>query len=126
NKHSSMLVHVTRFTDVQNKVTGQVKEALTSVRHCLVYGADDPNFSAWKDLKSIWENDFVETTKLINEERCPVHEWSEIEKVLPKVVQTVVIKEINGTAGDVLDYERHRESGLNVIAIGGDKLSRGL
>ena len=126
NKHSSMLVHVTRFTDVQNKVTKQVKEVLTNVRHCLVYGADDPSFSAWKDLKSIWENDYAKTTESIAEERCPVHEWSEIEEVLPKVVQTIVVKEINGTAGDVLDYERHRESGLNVIAIGGDKLSRGL
>lgn len=126
NKHSSMLVHVTRFTDVQNKVTTQVKEALTSIRHCLVYGANDSNFPAKKDLQRIWEKDYIETTSLIHDERCPVHDWSEIEHVLPKVVQTVVIKEINGTAGDVLDYEMHRENGLNVIAIGGDKLSRGL
>lgn len=126
NKHSSMLVHVTRFTEVQNKVTAQVKEALTRIRHCLVYGADDPNFSAWRDLKHIWEHDYLKTTTSINEDRCPAHNWSEIEEVLPKVVQTVLVKEINGTAGDVLDYEMHRESGLNVIAIGGDKLSRGL
>lgn len=126
DKHSSMLVHVTRFTDVQNKVTTQVKEALTSVRHCLVYGSDDPNFSAWKDLKHLWQEDYVKTTISINEERCPAHEWREIEQVLPKVVQTVVVREINGSAGDVLDYERHRGTGLNVIAIGGDKLSRGL
>lgn len=125
-KHCSMLVHVTRFTDVQSKVTSQVKEILTSVRHCLVLGADDPSFTAWEDLKNIWENDYVKTTESIHEERCPMHEWFEIKEVLPKIVQTVRIKEINGTAGDVLDYERHRESGLNVIAIGGDKLSRGL
>jgi hypothetical protein len=31
-----------------------------------------------------------------------------------------------GAAGEVLDYISHRENGLNVIAIGGDKLSRGL
>jgi hypothetical protein len=126
SKHSSMLVHVTRFTDVQNKVTTQVKEALTSIRHCLVYGGDDPNFSAWQDLKHLWQEDYAKTTTSINEERCPAHEWREIEQVLPKVVQTVVVREINGSAGDVLDYERHRGTGLNVIAIGGDKLSRGL
>ena len=33
---------------------------------------------------------------------------------------------INGTAGDILDYETYRETGLTVIAIGGDKLARGL
>lgn len=28
--------------------------------------------------------------------------------------------------GDVLDYETERATGLSVVAIGGDKLSRGL
>ena len=36
------------------------------------------------------------------------------------------MRTINGTAGDILDYETHRETGLTVIAIGGDKLARGL
>ena len=31
-----------------------------------------------------------------------------------------------GAAGDILDYETHRETGFSVIAIGGDKLARGL
>ena len=38
---------------------------------------------------------------------------------------SIEVREINGSAGDVLDYLRHG-SGLNVIAVGGDKLSRGL
>jgi hypothetical protein len=33
---------------------------------------------------------------------------------------------INGTAKDALDYEDRKSSGLKVIAIGGDKLARGL
>ena len=32
----------------------------------------------------------------------------------------------HGLSGEVLDYVSHREHGLNVIAVGGDKLSRGL
>ena len=36
------------------------------------------------------------------------------------------MRTINGSAGDVLDYEENKLTGLNVIAIGGDKLSRGL
>ena len=126
NKHSSMLVHVTRLTDVQGKVTAQVKESLSNIRQCLVHGADDPSFSVWQDIKALWEEDYVKTTVAINNERCPGHEWTEVAEVLPNVVQTIKIREINGSAGDVLDYERHRDSGLNVIAIGGDKLSRGL
>ena len=126
NKHSSMLVHVTRLNDVQGRVTSQVKESLASIRQSLVYGSDDPHSSVWHDLEALWEQDYVKTTSAINAERCPVHSWNEIRKVLPKVVQTIKIREINGSAGDVLDYERHRNTGLNVIAIGGDKLSRGL
>ena len=36
------------------------------------------------------------------------------------------MRSINGSALDALDYEQHRETGLNVVAVGGDKLSRGL
>lgn len=126
SKHSSMLIHVTRLTEVQNKVTTQVKECLSSIRQCLVHGANDPSFSVWQDIKALWEEDYAKTTVAINNEQCPIHEWPEVAGVLPNVVQTIKIREINGSAGDVLDYERHRESGLNVIAVGGDKLSRGL
>lgn len=126
NKHSSMLIHVTRFTNVQSQVTKQVKEALSIIRQCLVYGAEDPSFSVWEDLNFLWERDYVKTTVAIGEDKCPLHAWTDIESVLPKIVQTIKIREINGSARDVLDYELHSESGLNVVAIGGDKLSRGL
>jgi hypothetical protein len=33
---------------------------------------------------------------------------------------------INGSAGDILDYKNNESIGLSIIAIGGDKLSRGL
>lgn len=126
NKHSSMLIHVTRLTNVQREVTKQVKEALSVIRQALVYGAGDRNFSVWQDLKSLWESDYIKTTIEIGEDKCPVHAWTDIESLLPKIVQTIKIREINGSARDVLDYELNRESGLNVVAIGGDKLSRGL
>jgi hypothetical protein len=124
--HCSMLVHVTRFTDVQNKIAEQLSTVLFQVRQCLVNGANDANFSTWADMEDLWINDFQPTTLEVDDEECPQHTWSEIKAVLPSIVQTVKVREVNGTAGDVLDYEKHRELGLNVIAIGGDKLSRGL
>jgi hypothetical protein len=33
---------------------------------------------------------------------------------------------INGEAKDVLDYSEYEKKGLKIIAIGGDKLARGL
>src|ERR1035438_4448439 len=46
--------------------------------------------------------------------------------VLPDVLPDVQVKMINGTAKDALDYADSQGAGLKVIAIGGDKLARGL
>jgi hypothetical protein len=70
------------------------------------------------------------------------HEWHQIEESLGIVAPVVRVKTINGTVRDVLDYKEaemaadHRkrmgevvaweDKGLSVIAVGGDKLSRGL
>ena len=126
NKHCSMLVHVTRFIDVQHHVMEQVKATITTVRQCLVSGFGDPSFTIWDDLENLWDKDFHLTNEAVNDQDCPIHNWHTVREILPKIVQTIKIREINGTAGDVLDYEAHKEQGLNVIAIGGDKLSRGL
>jgi hypothetical protein len=52
--------------------------------------------------------------------------WQEILSALPGAVSDIEIKMINGTAKDALDYDDHKGAGLKVIAIGGDKLARGL
>ena len=52
--------------------------------------------------------------------------WAAVEQFLDEAVKPIVIRTINGMAQDTLEYFEHRTTGLNVIAIGGDKLSRGL
>lgn len=44
---------------------------------------------------------------------------------LGEAAARIEVKEINGHATDALDYVAHRQ-GFNVVAVGGDKLSRGL
>ncbi|MEX3012365.1 Z1 domain-containing protein [Acinetobacter baumannii] len=51
--------------------------------------------------------------------------WETIEQILPEVIEQINVRMINGTAKDALDYADSAE-GLKVIAIGGDKLARGL
>jgi hypothetical protein len=53
-------------------------------------------------------------------------EWRDVSAVLSKAASTVQVRAINGSALDALDYEQHRDTGLNIVAVGGDKLSRGL
>ena len=49
-----------------------------------------------------------------------------IEDALPAAVADIEVRMINGAAGDTLDYADQKGPGLKVIAIGGDKLARGL
>jgi hypothetical protein len=49
-----------------------------------------------------------------------------VEGFLDEAVRPIVVRTINGSAQDALEYFENRQNGLNVIAIGGDKLSRGL
>lgn len=82
-------------------------------------------------LRTLWDTDFLPTaaavrgtmTDLIPPQALT---WEQILRVLPGTVSDIVVKTINGTAKDVLDYAEHAETGHKVIAIGGDKLARGL
>jgi len=127
NKHNSMLIHVTRFTEIQNKVNIQV---VKYVKEYLLENINNEN-SLSKDFilnefKKLWENDYYQVTKEINDNECTLIEWNEIKSHIYEIIRLIKIKEINGSAKDVLDYDLHKEKGLITIAIGGDKLSRGL
>lgn len=129
NEHSSMLVHVTRFNSVQHNVHRQIDERVRYLRQRLTRGIG--NEQVLVDLKLLWEKDFLPTSEevrnthpdLIPEAGC---RWEDIAPLLPDVVADVQVRMINGTAKDALDYPEHVGAGLKVIAIGGDKLARGL
>ena len=78
----------------------------------------------------MWEEDFLPSTAAVRQQVDDPEiidvSWEEVEEHLARVISDISVREINGTAGDVLDYDTHHATGLNVIAIGGDKLARGL
>ena len=127
--HSSMLVHVTRFTSVQEHVHRQVEDRIRRLRQRLTrrIGADDDI----RRLKVLWEKDFQPVTERaveIDTTSVPGNDirWNDVLALLPDVACDIAVRMINGTARDALDYPEHEGTGLTVIAIGGDKLSRGL
>ena len=129
--HNSMLVHVTRFTLVQARVAEQVEAEVNNLRRRLTYGDGAAKPSLTDELRDLWQRDFIPTSGDmrnhldLKDQLGRVPDWSEIESLLAETADTVQILTINGTAQDVLGYKNHPD-GLNVIAIGGDKLSRGL
>jgi hypothetical protein len=122
--HNSMLVHVTRFTAVQSQVYDQVRDEIEFLQQRLRRGDGARADSLVAELKSIWDSDFVPTTSLIGGADAVIR-WKAIEPLLNAAAAKIEIRKINGTAKDALEYIEHR-NGLTVIAIGGEKLSRGL
>lgn len=123
--HNSMLIHVTRFVDVQKLVFDEVDAEVQSLKDRLRYGdgaADDLR----SELRRMWEEDFVPTTAAMPEElaEAPVP-WADVAAALSASAARIRVLQFNGTAGDSLAYTDHPD-GATVIAIGGDKLSRGL
>lgn len=127
-QHSSMLVHVTRFNRVQEHVHRQVQAYVQHLRQRLKRQIDHEE--ALSELQRLWDRDFLQTThaveQLLSEQRSPARvDWQSIEQMLPDILEQIDVRMINGTAKDALDYS-DSATGLKVIAIGGDKLARGL
>jgi hypothetical protein len=129
-EHNSMLVHVTRFTSVQQAVADATRTELHSLVNRLRYG--DGNFTPplRDQLRQQWENDFEATTRTIiargvNDAEIIPLTWQDLEPYLVEAASAITVRLINGTVADLLDY-RNNPEGVSVIAIGGDKLSRGL
>lgn len=129
NRHSSMLVHVTRYTSVQNEVVGQIAEYVRNLRGRYQRGID------LKEIESLMRAEYERKfrpgmlrirTDLIEHEKLADFSWEQIREVLPDVISDIKVREINGTAKDALDYADNEGTGLKVIAVGGDKLARGL
>ena len=127
NVHNSMLVHVTRFVDVQAHVAERVGNELSKIQDLLRYGEGDGAPALRNELRELWESDFAPTTAKMPEDplQTPVT-WEQVEKELSGAAARINVRQINGSAGDSLEYSEHAEEGVSVIAIGGDKLSRGL
>ncbi|WP_249296700.1 Z1 domain-containing protein [Acidiphilium multivorum] len=129
SKHSSMLVHVTRFTSVQKAVVNQVAEYVRDLKGRYTRGIELAELEA--SMRKEYENTFRPgmqgiRSALVEGETLEDFSWEDIRAVLPDILFDIRVREINGTAKDALDYAENDGTGLKVIAIGGDKLARGL
>ena len=125
--HNSMLVHVTRFVLVQDQVAKLIEEELVDIRRQFEFRGTGGNAEIL--LKQLWDSDFLANTpkirELLPDHDLPELEWEQVQKELYDAAKRISVRRINGSAKDALDYDNH-PLGLSVIAVGGDKLSRGL
>ena len=121
NKHNTMLIHCTRYNSVQVALAELVDDEMTNLRNAIL--ADDKD--VLNEMQNQYERDFTPTTTEMNRAVAP---WKELIPFLSKAVRKIEPKSlvINGTVRDILDYKSKAKTGLWTLAIGGDKLSRGL
>lgn len=134
-KHNSMLIHVTRFQVWQNVIRDLVEELFMYYKREIE--ADDPGIieefrSAFEEDSENYKSYCTITEEILNssfkdiDPKIRRHTWEEVRQFLFKAVEKIEVKSINGSSADVLTYSENEENGISVIAIGGDKLSRGL
>lgn len=129
-KHHSMLIHVTRFTDTQRRVAEQVGDFLADVTARLEYGEGaDPVLA--DRIERLWETDLLPTCRSIggrpdlSTHVGPIPSLADVKDEIVAAARRTRLHVVNGTSEDALEYIDHPD-GISVIAIGGDKLSRGL
>jgi hypothetical protein len=115
----TMLVHTSHLTSKQGSLKRMVDERWRDLRNEWRYDKKTRLLGAFADL---WNSDFLKTsTGVVG---CPVHRFEDLLPYIAKFIGQVEVREINSEVGDVLDYEK--EPALKAIAVGGNKLSRGL
>lgn len=128
--HRSMMIHVSRFTDVQNQIRDLVSVWLSDMRDDLrSYSRLAESESSVIDniayLKQVWQKYGLAEKVGHGGQPMPWHHF--LSNYLFTAVSPIDVRAVNQQGGSTsLNYYENRENGLRVIAVGGNSLSRGL
>lgn len=125
-KHNSMLVHVTRFVNVQGHVVQLVRNELISLQRRIEFGDGNRTPTLRQEFRNLWESEFAPVSLKLGVEAGAIVSWEQVDSELHAAAAKIETVTINGFAKEALDYKDHENDGRSVIAVGGDKLSRGL
>jgi hypothetical protein len=136
-KHSSMLVHVALRVLWIDTVSWLVNEILRGYTNQIKSGQGN----LLSELEEMFYNDFLPTTKDVrvniayNDPKIKIHTWDEVRSELIAAVTKIEVRSVHGLKKtsaltyhriEEIDYDAHKEVGLSVIAVGGNKLARGI
>lgn len=121
NEHCSMLVNASRFTLVQRQLRNEIHARLERLQaSARIHGALpreeamlDPEINA---LYEVWNMEYMNSGP----------SWMELLPFLNEAAAPVRVVEVNSRSSGSLNYADHVTKGMNVIAVGGFSLSRGL
>lgn len=131
--HNSMLIHISRFTDWQNRTKVLVQDFVTQLTTRLNTELPDASGSVYAELERTWIRHYAHIVHNIksylpddyeDEFLSPREFQQDVKPHLLTAITGVQVVAINSESqGDALIYGRKTEK--KYIAIGGNKLSRG-
>lgn len=124
--HRSMMINVSRFVDVQNRLKAKVHNfwfntVMLYIKSYCQMGELALNYPEIQEIKKVFDSTKIEKDYGLA--------WPQIQEHLYSANEKVNVVSVNQKSADSLDYERYEKEnndGMRVIAIGGDCLSRGL
>ena len=118
SKHHSMLVNASRFSLLQIDIKTALSRKLTEIKDATRYSLSKTagGDRIVESLRATWEQEFAELE----------FDWATVAKQLGASSSSVEVLAINSKSPDRLDYDKYKETGRAVIAVGGFSLSRGL
>jgi len=119
NAPATMLIHTSQRIADQAALWSRVDARFSEIRDEWRYQRDQ---GIRTRMQERWETEFRPVTRACFVDREV--DFTAIEAHIGPFMEAVVVREINSATGDMLDYER--EPGLKAIAIGGNRLARGL
>lgn len=131
---NSMLVHVALYVAWIDRVADIVNNIVVEYRNQVNSGQG----SIMQDFRQLFETDFIETTQntienlSYKDSKITLCKWESVEPHLKEVLKRIEVRAVHGTKKG-LEYENTKElnyneysDGLTVIAVGGNKLARGI
>lgn len=129
--HHTMLIHISRYSAWQNTTRDKLKEYISDIQSKIendVQTAPDSIFGA---LEIIWYKYYshiiesIETylPKGYHDEFLIPITFESLKNYLPEAINNIEVKAINSITKDSLEYPKN--SPKKIIAVGGNRLSRG-
>ncbi len=137
DKHNSMLVHVALRVAWIDRIARLVNETLHDYRNQIQLNTGP----LLRDLEQLFAEDFADTTRTVlgnlkyNDPAIKPATWGAVKAELATAVSKIQVRAVHGQRKlqdleyksiEELNYEEYEGSGLSVIAVGGNKLARGL
>lgn len=122
NTHRSMLINVSRFTNVQVCLSYLVNDYVKQVQMSARINGKLPSEKAIKNSEYIKSLYYVYKKEYSN----VGFSWDIVLENLYKSIAPIIVTTVNQRNKNGLNYEEYDSNGLRAIAIGGLSLSRGL